>query len=218
MRHGVRYGEGMIDTSPVGSPDASRALHDALRLLDAASQAASVDGRVRVTVTTIDSPVGPLLLGASADHLLLLEFTEPDRLTRQLTRLGATLGATFEAGDAPLLAETARQLCDYFARRRTTFDLPLGLRGTPFQVAVWRALLAIPAGETRSYSDVARAVERPDAVRAVARANGDNRLAIVVPCHRVIGADGSLTGYGGGLWRKQRLLDLERGVRSLLDA
>lgn len=207
---------------PAGSPDARRALDDALRLLGAtagtAAGASAADGApLRVTVAVIDSPVGPLLLGASADDLLLLEFTEFDRLTRQLTRLGTTLGATFEAGDAPLITETARQLDDYFARRRTAFDLPLGLRGTPFQVDVWRALLTVPHGETRCYSDIARAVGRPEAVRAVARANGDNRLAIVVPCHRIIGADGSLTGYGGGLWRKERLLDLERGVRGLFD-
>ena len=82
--------------------------------------------------------------------------------------------------------------------------------GTPFQLKVWRALRRIPAGRTRSYSELAACIGRPEAVRAVARANGDNRLAIIVPCHRVIGADGKLTGYGGGLWRKQRLLDLER--------
>jgi len=91
--------------------------------------------------------------------------------------------------------------------------LPLDIRGTPFQEKAWSALLKIPYGETRSYADQARAVDNPAAVRAVAKANGDNRISIIIPCHRVIGSDGKLTGYGGGLWRKQYLLDLESGFK-----
>ena len=102
------------------------------------------------------------------------------------------------------------QLLEYFEGKRTAFDLPLDLRGTPFQLEVWRALLAIPYGETRSYAEIARAVGRPAAVRAVGAANGANPIAIVVPCHRVIAADGSLGGYGGGLELKARLLAMER--------
>jgi len=90
------------------------------------------------------------------------------------------------------------------------FETPLVLHGSPFSRDVWQELLRIPAGQTRSYSDVARAIGRPDAVRAVARANGANQIALVIPCHRVLGADGALTGYGGGLWRKQRLIQVER--------
>lgn len=90
------------------------------------------------------------------------------------------------------------------------FETPLVLHGSPFSRDVWQELLRIPAGQTRSYSDVARAIGRPDAVRAVARANGANQIALVIPCHRVLGADGALTGYGGGLWRKQRLIEVER--------
>jgi len=90
------------------------------------------------------------------------------------------------------------------------FETPLVLHGSPFSRDVWQELLRIPAGQTRSYSDVARAIGRPDAVRAVARANGANQIALVIPCHRVLGADGALTRYGGGLWRKQRLIEVER--------
>ena len=110
----------------------------------------------------------------------------------------------------PLLREAATQLAEYFAGRRRQFDLPLDLRGTEFQRQVWDQLLRIPSGETRSYAEIARNINQPKAVRAVARANGDNFRGIVIPCHRVIGSDGSLTGYGGGLARKQWLLDHER--------
>ena len=101
------------------------------------------------------------------------------------------------------------QLDEYFAGNRTAFDVPLTLTGTPFEEASWTYLQSIPPGETRSYAQGAQALGRPTAIRAFARANGANRMAIVIPCHRVIGSDGSLTGYGGGLWRKQALLDLE---------
>jgi methylated-DNA-[protein]-cysteine S-methyltransferase len=114
----------------------------------------------------------------------------------------------------PLLEEACRQLAAWFAGERTAFDLPLRPPGTPFQRAVWAALEAIPYGETRSYSQIAAGVGRPSAVRAVGAANGQNPIAVIVPCHRVIGASGALTGYGGGLDRKRWLLGHEREVAS----
>ena len=108
-------------------------------------------------------------------------------------------------------AEVARQIAEYFAGKRTEFDLPLDPDGTPFQKDVWNALLEIPYGERRTYSDVARRIGRPDAVRAVGAANGANPIAVVIPCHRVVGRDGTLTGYGAGLPVKRYLLDLESG-------
>ena len=109
-----------------------------------------------------------------------------------------------------LLDRAIDEVDEYFAGKRTAFDIPLAPEGTPFQQEVWKALRAIPFGETRSYMDVARTIGKPRAVRAVGAANGRNPLGIVVPCHRVIGADGSLTGYAGGMERKKFLLDLER--------
>lgn len=173
-------------------------------------------GRTVVHVTRIESPVGPLLLGATEADLVLLEFVDRRLLPTQIARIAKALDCVFAPGDTPLLTRVRTQLAEYFDGARREFDLPLAMTGTPFQVSVWNALLAIPSGATRSYKEVAEAIGRPEAVRAVARANGDNRMAIVIPCHRVIGADGKLVGYGGGLWRKQRLLDLERGVGSLL--
>lgn len=172
--------------------------------------------RAVVHVTRVDSPVGPLVLGATASSLVLLEFVDRRLLPAQVARVARALDCVFAPGETPMLAQARAELDEYFAGSRTRFDVPLEMTGTPFQVSVWKALLEIPSGETRSYKQIAAAIGRPEAVRAVARANGDNRLAIVVPCHRVIGADGTLVGYGGGLWRKQRLLDLERGIGSLL--
>lgn len=118
--------------------------------------------------------------------------------------------AGFEPVETPLIQKAAAQLTEYFAGKRTEFDLPLHLHGTEFQISVWKALQTIPAGETRSYKDIAIIVGNPNASRAVGMANNRNPIAIIIPCHRVIGHDGSLTGYAGGIPVKQYLLDLER--------
>ncbi len=151
--------------------------------------------------------------GARGEGICLLEFTDRRQLEQQLRTLAGRLGATFvpAAGGDALLDRLEAELERYFAGSLREFSVPLALAGTPFQRTVWERLRRIPCGATMSYAALARAVGRPGAMRAVARANGDNRLAILVPCHRVIGSDGQLTGYGGGLLRKQWLLDLERG-------
>jgi methylated-DNA-[protein]-cysteine S-methyltransferase len=149
----------------------------------------------------VDSPVGPLYLAATDAGLTHLLFaTETDRKPAAVARSGEA---------ARILRETERQLSDYFAGRRREFDLPLAPAGTEFQLATWRALREVSFGETISYGELARRLGRPRAVRAVGTANGANPIAIIVPCHRVIGADGSLAGYGGGLDTKRRLLSLE---------
>lgn len=145
----------------------------------------------------IDSPIGPLMLVAEGTALVAIEFGE------------TAPPAQDSDGGSALLRAAQEQLQEYFAGRRRHFDLPLALRGTDFQRQVWSALRSIPWGSTRSYGDIARAIGRPRAVRAVGAANGANPLPIVLPCHRVIGAGGALTGYAGGLARKRRLLALE---------
>ncbi len=145
------------------------------------------------------SPIGELLLVASDDGLVRVEFPPSD----------APADAT---RDDARLVPVMRQLDEYFAGKRVQFDLKIALHGTEFQLAVWHALQKIPYGETRSYSEIARTIGRPAAVRAVGAANGANPIPIIVPCHRVIGSNGSLTGFGGGLGVKRRLLDLERGT------
>ncbi|CAN5667628.1 trifunctional transcriptional activator/DNA repair protein Ada/methylated-DNA--[protein]-cysteine S-methyltransferase [soil metagenome] len=161
--------------------------------------------------TRIETPLGVMIAAATPTALALLEFEDRRMLETQLARAAHRLGGVFVPEPNDVLALTERELQRYFAGDLRTFSIPLDLRGTPFQEQVWRTLCTIPYGETRSYAQQAAAMNAPSAVRAVARANGDNRIAIVVPCHRVIGANGKLTGYGGGLWRKSHLIDLERG-------
>jgi AraC family transcriptional regulator of adaptative response/methylated-DNA-[protein]-cysteine methyltransferase len=132
-------------------------------------------------------------------------------LPTQLARIDRLVGGTFAPGTNRILNRAARELKAYFEGELKRFSTPLHAPGTAFQTRVWEELNRIPYGATRSYAEVAAAIGRATAVRAVARANGDNRIAIMIPCHRVIGADGNLTGYGGGRWRKRRLLDLEGG-------
>ena len=152
--------------------------------------------------TTMDSPIGELLVAGDEEGLQRVSMS-PFTVDSDWTR------------DDELFATARSQLDEYFGGERREFDLPLKLNGNSFQLAVWSALCKIRYGETVSYGHIARALGHPDAPRAVGAANGRNPVAIVVPCHRVIGADGSLTGYGGGLERKRFLLDLEAGVRPL---
>jgi AraC family transcriptional regulator of adaptative response/methylated-DNA-[protein]-cysteine methyltransferase len=166
-------------------------------------------GKALIHVDRIATPLGPMLVGATDDALCLLEFTDRRALENQVRRVASRLGAAYVPGPNDLVARAADQVAEYFERSRRTFDVPIAPAGTAFQNEVWEALRAIPYGETRSYGQLAEAIGRPNAVRAVGAANGDNALAIVIPCHRVVGADGKLVGYGGGLWRKRRLLELE---------
>ncbi|GAA4803280.1 methylated-DNA--[protein]-cysteine S-methyltransferase [Tomitella cavernea] len=154
------------------------------------------------THTVIDSPIGPLTLVGDDDVLCGLYMQ-----TRRHPPAADALGEHVHGA----LAETTEQLGEYFAGERDRFTLPLAPHGTPFQLSVWDRLRAIPYGRTRSYADVAAQLGRPSAVRAVAAANGRNPISIIVPCHRVIGSDGRLVGYGGGLARKEFLLSLEAG-------
>ena len=141
----------------------------------------------------IDTPCGKMVIVADDEHILQIEFA----------------GKALKSRGNKLTREAARQLKEYFAGKRQNFDLPMRQTGTDFQQQVWQALLSIPYGETRSYADIARQIGKPKSVRAVGAANGQNKIAIAIPCHRVIGADGSLTGYAGGLDKKTILLRLE---------
>jgi methylated-DNA-[protein]-cysteine S-methyltransferase len=156
--------------------------------------------------TTVPSPIGELLLvgdGATLHGLYMQEGKRPSAIDPSWLR------------DDEAFVDVRAQLAEYFAGRRTRFDLPLVLEGTPFQRRVWQELLEVPYGETTSYGELARRIGRPEASRAVGLANGRNPIAVIVPCHRVIGSSGALTGYGGGIERKRLLLDLERGVGAL---
>ncbi len=156
---------------------------------------------VSIQRQTIRSPIGPLIAAATQTGLVELRFADSEE-----PRLSA---------ETELLTETARQLQEFFEGTRKAFTIPLELRGTEFQKKVWNAVLKIPYGSTTSYAQIAERIGNPGAVRAVGAANGRNPIAIIVPCHRVIGSDGELCGYGGGLWRKEKLLSIEGAAAKL---
>jgi AraC family transcriptional regulator, regulatory protein of adaptative response / methylated-DNA-[protein]-cysteine methyltransferase len=158
----------------------------------------------------IESPLGTMFACAVEQGICLLEFSDRKMLETEFKSLSKQLNATIVQGDSPHFKILSQQLKEYFEGSRKEFTIPLFLPGTDFQKAAWESLRRIPYGTTRSYQQQADDINRPGAVRAVANANGMNRIAIVIPCHRVIGSDGKLTGYGGGLWRKKWLLDFER--------
>jgi O-6-methylguanine DNA methyltransferase len=176
--------------------------------------------------TVFLSPVGPLFLASSDKGLVALEFDVrlPGQQTirpnpRDLRAESKERDRAFEFKESPgALRPYVDQLKEYFARHRREFSFALDLRGTEFQLACWRALVAIPYAETRTYADIARAVGRPQGFRAVGMANNRNPIAIVVPCHRVIASDGTLCGYGGGLEIKRKLLELEGAISGTLAA
>ena len=168
-----------------------------------------------VVTTAIDTPLGPMIAGATDEGLCLLEFTDRRMLETQLKRLERLLGHPFVPGEHRHLSQAREQLERYFAGTLQTFTVPLVFRGTPFEERVWHELVRIPYGGTCSYAELAGRVHAPGAQRAVGRANGMNRIAVVIPCHRVVNSDGKLGGYGGGLWRKHWLLALEGRARNL---
>lgn len=162
----------------------------------------------------IETPLGTMLALADDAGLRLLEFVDRRGLEREIAGLRRRLKVAVVPGQHPTLDRVEAQLAEYFAGRRREFDLPLAPVGSDFQRKVWAELRRIPPGRTRSYLEMAARVGVPGAARAIGRANGSNMIAIVIPCHRVINADGSLCGYAGGIWRKQRLLDLERRIET----
>jgi AraC family transcriptional regulator of adaptative response/methylated-DNA-[protein]-cysteine methyltransferase len=169
----------------------------------------------RVHTAEIDTPIGPMLAAATATQLVLFEFPHRRMIDTQLGRVRRLMDCELTPGESPVFPQLRRELDEYFAGRRREFTVPLDTRGTPFQMRVWSALQQIRCGTTTSYGRLAESIGQPNAVRAVARANGDNRIAIIIPCHRVIGSSGELVGYGGGLWRKKKLLELEAQAEAL---
>ena len=171
------------------------------------------NGTACIMVTWIESPLGPLVAGATEEHLVLLELTDRRMLEAQIAALGRLFKRPIVPGENPVLRLLRSELKQYFAGQLRKFTVPLAFPGSEFQKRVWNGLLNIPYGSTLSYEGLAEKVAAPGAQRAVGHSNGLNRIAIVIPCHRVVNKDGKLGGYGGGLWRKRALLDLEKGER-----
>ena len=164
-----------------------------------------------IDLKRLETPLGPMIVCGTKDGICLLEFTDRKMLETELKDLAKRMNAVIVQGGNPIFDSVEKQLDEYFAGKRKTFDIKLLTPGSSFQNKVWQQLQTIPFGKTRTYKEQAIAVGNAEAVRAVATANGMNRVAIIIPCHRVIGSDGNLTGYAGGLWRKKYLLDMEAG-------
>ncbi len=162
-----------------------------------------------IALSHIDTPVGKMLMGATDAGICLFDFEYRKRIGPIMERVQQHVGEKFADGYHPLFDVLTTQVNEYFTGERKDFTVPLHLAGSPFQVSVWQALLQIPYGETRTYKQQSIFLGNEKAIRAVAGANGENGIAILVPCHRVVGTNGSLTGYGGGLQRKQWLLTHE---------
>ncbi|WP_072394961.1 trifunctional transcriptional activator/DNA repair protein Ada/methylated-DNA--[protein]-cysteine S-methyltransferase [Hyphomicrobium sp. CS1GBMeth3] len=170
----------------------------------------SFTGKELLKADWVPTPIGHMIAVSDRSSLHLLEFVDRKALPSELKKLRERSHGELGIGRYGPTDQIASELDAYFRGQSADFNVPLSLHASAFTRAVWDALRQIPAGEIRSYSDIAKAIGRPSATRAVARANGANQIALVIPCHRVIGADGALTGYGGGLWRKQKLIELER--------
>jgi AraC family transcriptional regulator of adaptative response/methylated-DNA-[protein]-cysteine methyltransferase len=168
-----------------------------------------------IVVSWIESPLGPIVAAANDRGLCLLEFTDRRMLETQFQTLKKVFTSAIVPGENAHLEKLREQLSAYFSGGLREFEIPLVFPGTPFQVRVWNELLRIPYGKTCSYEELAKSIGSESGQRAVGHANGTNRIAIVIPCHRVVNKDGKLGGYGGGLWRKQHLLELEQGKRQL---
>ncbi len=168
-----------------------------------------------IKFTVFDTPLGAMMACATEEGICLLEFTDRRKLKTELNAYSGKHKATLVEGEHEHFTHLRRELDEYFNLKRKKITVSLVTPGTPFQRRVWNELQKIPYGTTRSYKQQAIAIGKPEAVRAVANANGMNRIAIIIPCHRVIGEDGTMTGYGGGIWRKKWLLDLETGQKTI---
>lgn len=211
-RRAITLGHAMTDTAFASGFESLSGFRDAFRKLYGETPGRAGNGAV-LYVTRYLTQLGPLIAAASDKGLAMLEFADPKRLARQVSSLQKLTGARAVPDRNSVLDTLERELTAYFEGRGEGFSVPLDPQGTEFQKAVWRALTEVPYGATQSYAGIAQRIGKPSAMRAVGLANGANKIAIVIPCHRVIGANGTLTGYGGGLWRKRFLLDLEARAR-----
>lgn len=207
----IREGASVDDVAIGNGYDSHSGFRDAFLKTFGTSPGKCVDSDC-VYLSWIESPLGPLVAGANKDGVCLLEFTERRMLETQFDTIRKRFHCAVIPGENVHLKKLKKELSDYFDGKLREFSVPLTYPGTPFQERVWDGLLQIPFGETWSYEELARHVGDPKGSRAVGMANGRNRIAILIPCHRVVNKGGKLGGYGGGLWRKQFLLDLERGA------
>lgn len=167
---------------------------------------------MKIHQKNIQTPLGEMIACAIHEGICLLEFTDRKNIEKQLKSLSKTLNAEIIEEEHPHFKQLEEELKEYFEGKREKFEIPLFITGTEFQEKVWQLLREIPMGETRTYKQQSEFLGNPKAIRAVGTANGINKIAILIPCHRVIGSNGELVGYAGGIWRKQKLLELEKAI------
>ena len=204
----IRYGEKVTSAAFDNGYDSLSGFNYSFKKSTGFAPVDSKSGQV-ITITRITTPLGPMMAGTTDKGICLLEFTDRKMLETELKQLQKLLRSPLLPGQHRHFDQLNQELQEYFEGQRKTFTVPLDAPGTPFQQSVWKELTTINFGTTRSYKQQAVHLQQPSAIRAVANANGLNRISILIPCHRVIGSDGNLTGYGGGIWRKQWLLDHE---------
>lgn len=205
----IKKGNTIIDSAFDSGYDSLSGFNDSYRSIFGDSASQSNEKKI-INIIRFTTPIGPMFSCATESGICLLDFTDRRMLETEFKDLRKRLNAVILPGSNPHLKQVQSELVEYFSGERKQFTVPLDTPGTDFQQSVWNILQEIPYGQTRSYKQQAVAIGNAKAIRAVASANGHNRVSIIIPCHRVIGSDGSLVGYGGGLHRKQWLLDLEQ--------
>jgi AraC family transcriptional regulator of adaptative response/methylated-DNA-[protein]-cysteine methyltransferase len=207
----IQNGNSVTDTAFSTGYDSLSGFQDSFKSVFGVSPKNS-KAQIVIDITRIETPLGTMIAGGTDQGICLLEYTDRRMLETELKDLSKKLNAVIVQGENKFFPLVRKQLEEYFAGKRKEFTIPLFTPGTDFQKDVWKELQTIPYGSTRSYKEQAKALGTPEAIRAIAHANGMNRISILIPCHRVIGSDGKLVGYGGGLWRKEKLLQLENAI------
>ena len=207
----IQQGENIMETAYDSGFESLSGFNDSFKSIFGVSPKNSKDQRI-IDLKRIETPIGTMYAAAVAAGICMLEFTDRKMLETEFKDLAKSLNATIVQGENPHFKTLEKELTEYFAGNRTEFTVPLSPVGTEFQKSVWKVLLKIPYGEIWNYKKQSEVLGDVKKVRAVANANGMNKISILIPCHRVIGSNGTLTGYGGGIWRKQKLLELEKAI------
>ena len=207
----IQQGENIMETAYDSGFESLSGFNDSFKSIFGVSPKNSKDQNI-IDLKRIETPIGTMYAAAVEEGICMLEFTDRKMLETEFKDLAKSLNATIVQGENPHFKTLEKELAEYFAGNRTEFTVPLSPVGTEFQKSVWNVLLKIPYGETWNYKKQSEVLGDVKKVRAVANANGMNKISILIPCHRVIGSNGTLTGYGGGIWRKQKLLELEKAI------
>jgi len=207
----LQQGENVLDVALENGYESLSGFNDSFKSIIGASPKNSKMEKI-VDLKRIETPLGTMIACANENGICMLEFSDRKSLTKELEEISIFFKSNIVQGENPHFRILEKELNEYFEGKRLDFTVPLSPVGTDFQKKVWEILRTIPYGTTRSYAHQADILGNPKAVRAVANANGLNKISIIIPCHRVIGTNGTLTGYGGGIWRKQKLLELEKSI------